>query len=469
MDRSAVDTSSDPAGIGAAEESSAGSPLPRRRPRAEKPAEPAEPAVDWFGTSGGSTDTSEPAPDAPAAPAEPSVSPEPRDEPPPARNAAPQFGPASPAGPGRASFGFSDGPIGGTRTPAQPNRARSASESGELPVVQINPTPAAPDPAPAPWEPVPFEPAAPRATTVDGWATPAMWPDSNRIAASWADDGADRRDPARSQPAAWSDTPTPAPAPAAPPRRRQSRLVSFGMGLLGTVAVAAIALTGVVYYTGPETEISDVLELGNGSDKTAVSGPLEGRTVATFELLAATDRVRLSIADLGTDLYRISAADGAGIRPNPDVSEDRLTLDLARDDAGAGGEVEVVLAAKVRWTLRFSGYAAERIVDLSGGRISRIEMVGGTRRAEMTLAEASGTVPMKITGGVEELVLRSPADSPVRVKVGGGAGTVTAGSRTLRDLPPGATLTPKDWQNANRYDVEAVSAIAQLTVEQKTP
>jgi hypothetical protein len=300
---------------------------------------------------------------------------------------------------------------------------------------------------------------------VDGWATPAVWPESDRIAPAWSDDSADQRPAGRNEPAVWSDTPAAPPTP-----RRQSRLVTFGMGLLGAVAVAVIALTGVVYYTGPDTEISEMLQLGTGgTDERVVSGPLDGRTVATFELLAATDRVRLSIADLGADLYRISTAEGAGIRPNPGVRDDLVTLDLARDEAGTGGEVEVVLSAKVRWALRFSGYAAERIVDLSDGRVTRIEMVGGTRRADMTFAEASGTIPMKITGGIEELVLRAPVDNPIRVRVGGGAGTVTAGSRTLRDLPPGATLTPKDWQKANRYDVDAVSAITLLTVEEKKP
>jgi hypothetical protein len=196
-----------------------------------------------------------------------------------------------------------------------------------------------------------------------------------------------------------------------------------------------------------------------------VSGPLEDRTLATFELLAATDRVNLRIADLGEDLYRISSPEGAGIKPSAEVREDRLRVDVTRDDAGTGGEVEVLLAAKVRWTIRFSGYSAERIVDLSAGRIKGIEMVGGTRRAEMTLADAAGTVPMKITGGVEELILRAPSGSPVRIKVGGGAGTVTAGSRTLRDVAPGSTLTPKDWTTGNRYDVDAVAPVTLLTVE----
>jgi hypothetical protein len=287
---------------------------------------------------------------------------------------------------------------------------------------------------------------------------------SSGFAADWG-----RRD----EPVVWADTlppsvtsPTSPAAPAAPvgpPPRRQSRFVTAGMAVLGVVALAVVALTGVVYYSGDNNQISEVL--GGGGDDRVVSGPLEDRTLATFELLAATDRVNLRIADLGEDLYRISSPEGAGIKPSAEVREDRLRVDVTRDDAGTGGEVEVLLAAKVRWTIRFSGYSAERIVDLSAGRIKGIEMVGGTRRAEMTLADAAGTVPMKITGGVEELILRAPSGSPVRIKVGGGAGTVTAGSRTLRDVAPGSTLTPKDWSTGNRYDVDAVAPVTLLTVE----
>jgi hypothetical protein len=279
------------------------------------------------------------------------------------------------------------------------------------------------------------------------------------------------------EPVVWSETAlTPAnaspgsasPGSAPAGRPRQSRVVTFGMTVLGVVALAAIALTGIVYYSGPDSKVSEVLQLGNGGagQQSAVSAPLDGRTIGSFELMAATDRVRLRLADLDGDLYRISAAEGSGIYPNAELRDDAVRLDLSRDaENGNGGEIEVVLSAEVRWTLRFSGYAAERVLDLSEGRITRLDVVGGTRRAEVTLAKATGTIPMKITGGVEELLLRAPASSPVRVKVGGGAATVTAGSRTLRDVKPGSTLTPKDWQNADRYDVDAAAPITLLTVE----
>jgi hypothetical protein len=302
---------------------------------------------------------------------------------------------------------------------------------------------------------------------------PAPWPASFEAGPATSDNGGgwDRRD----EPVVWADTlPAAPPAPAtlsngpvsAPPAlrppRRQSRLVTAGMTVLGLVALAVVALTGVVYYSGDSNQITDVL---GGGDQRVVTGPLEDRTIATFELLAATDRVQLRIADLGDDLYRISSPEGAGIKPSAEMRDDRLRVDVTRDDAGVGGEVEVLLAAKVRWTIRFSGYSAERIVDLSAGRVRGIEIVGGTRRAELTLAQAAGTVPMKITGGMEELILRAPSGSPVRIKVGGGAGSVTAGSRTLRDVAPGSTLTPKDWTTGNRYDVDAVAPVTLLTVE----
>ncbi|GAA4925517.1 hypothetical protein [Actinoplanes utahensis] len=319
-------------------------------------------------------------------------------------------------------------------------------------------------------------PAGPDSGPLTGLATP-LWSDTDSspgepftassapsttpggsfaVTSSWA--SAAPPDPA--EPIVWADRPATAPSG---PQPRQSRLVTAGMAVLGVVAVAALALTGVVYYTGDDNRISEMLQ-GSPKDQQVVSGPLGNQNAATFELMAATDRVRLRIGELGGDLYRVSAPEGTGVRPSAELRDDRLRVDLARDAAGTGGEVEIVLAAKVRWTIRFSGYSAERIVDLTEGRIKGIELVGGTRRAEMTLAEASGTVPMRITGGVEELILRAPAGSPVRVKVGGGAGSVTAGSRTLKDVAPGSTLTPKGWSNGNRYDVDAVAPVTLLTV-----
>ena len=119
----------------------------------------------------------------------------------------------------------------------------------------------------------------------------------------------------------------------------------------------------------------------------------------------------------------------------------------------------------MRWQLRFSGYAEKQVIDVSGGQISGIEMVAGAKQVHLTLSRPTGTVPLKINGAVDSLVLKSPADNPMRIKLGGGAQTVVAGSRTIKDVKAGSTLTPKGWNTADRYDVVAGARINALTVE----
>ena len=261
----------------------------------------------------------------------------------------------------------------------------------------------------------------------------------------------------------------PAGAPSAeralPEPPRQSRAVTVGIVLLSIVVLVTGSIVGVVYFTGSDDKLDSVLQLGAGEARRTVSAPLDNRAKASFELLAATNKVSVRIGELGDDLYRISTPEDAGIAPDPEIRNDDVKLQVIRDGDGTGGEIDIVLAAKVRWTLRFSGYAEEQVVDLSGGQIGGIEMVGGMRRAEVTLPRPSGTVPIKVNGAVEQLTLKSPQGSPVRVRVGGGAKTVVAGTRTLKDIAAGSTLTPKGWAVPNRYDVGAGAPITSLTVQ----
>ncbi|GIF00328.1 hypothetical protein [Paractinoplanes rishiriensis] len=249
-------------------------------------------------------------------------------------------------------------------------------------------------------------------------------------------------------------------------RPRQSRGVTIGIAVLSLIVLFGGAAAGVVYYSSSNNDVGSVLELGAaGTAKQTATAPLDNRTTASFELLAGANSVKLTIGELGDDLYRISTPDDAGFKPSPVIRNDDVKLQVSRDGDGTGGEIEVVLAAKVRWALRFSGYAETQLIDVSGGQVSQIEMVAGMRRAEVTLARPTGTVPLKINGAVDQLVLKSPSNSPVRIKVGGGAQTVVAGSRTIKDVKAGSTLTPKGWNTANRYDVTAGARITALTIE----
>jgi hypothetical protein len=258
--------------------------------------------------------------------------------------------------------------------------------------------------------------------------------------------------------------------------------VTVGLVLMGVVVLLAGTVAGVVYFAGDDRSLDSQLDGGGensaadpgnadpgaGADGTAprtVSAPVAGRKAANFELLAGVSTVQVSMKDLGGDLYQISTPADAGIRPSPVIKDDTVQLQVDRDGGGNGGRIEVVLSTAVRWQLRFSGYADEQQINLSGGRVSSVEMIAGMHKAELQLPRPSGTVPVKITGAVDQLALRSPTDNPVRVHVGGGADAVVAGTRKLHDIAPGSTLTPKDWKKySNRYDVTAASAIGSLNV-----
>ena len=398
----------------------------------------------------------------------------------------PKYGPAPPATAGRTSFGFTAGPISPVRpasgpvspawtefAPAQP--AAPADHHEALPAPAASPSWSGTEPVAPSWPPPPR--SAPVSLALEPVRHAELPIRSVPMAGSGIDTdigigigpgstgefGAVRREPA-GRPA------SPRTAPAANPR--QPRFVTVGMLMLSVIVLAAGTVIGVVYFSGDDQSLSNVLNLGNNSSSNAtakrtVTAPLDNRSTASFEMLAAASTVHVSIGELGDDLYRISTPDDAGIRPSPVIHNDNVQLQVTRDGDGTGGEIEVVLAAKVNWQLRFSGYADEQVIDVSGGQVSGIEMIAGMHRAELDLGKPSGTVPVKITGAVDQLVLRSPDGCPMRVSVGGAAKTVVAGSRTLHKVAAGSTLTPKDWaaQKQNRYDVTTASAITSLSVE----
>ncbi|HET6530953.1 MAG TPA: hypothetical protein VFH03_10135, partial [Actinoplanes sp.] len=254
----------------------------------------------------------------------------------------------------------------------------------------------------------------------------------------------------------------PAPQPGA---ARRSRLAVAATVVLSATVLLGGAVAGVAYFSGEESGLTSVLQLGSGDTGGKVaSAPLDDRKTASFELVAATTKVTVRSRDLGDDLYRIASAGDSGTAPRPVLEDNRVQLLLSPDGDGASGVVEVVLSNKVTWGLRFVGGTDEQIIDFTGGRISELDLAGASRRVDLNLPAPTGTVPVRVTGAIEDFSITSPAGNPVRVQVDSGAKTVAAGDRTLRDVEPGSTLTPKGWKVPNRYDVDAASRVTLLSV-----
>ena len=374
------------------------------------------------------------------------------------------------AGTSRASFGVTDEPISGhwfgkdpsPISPAAPAQSQHAMPLAvELPVRGADGMPAT---TAGDW---PATDGEWPATDGEWPATAGDWPSTT--AGDWPETSAFSEQPH----AFFDQSPSHEVRPhRAEPKRnhhqeepRRSKLLVGATVALSALVLLGGAAAGVAYFAGDSSDISSVLQLGSADNGgTVATAPLGGRKAASFELVAATRRAVVQTRDLGDDLFKITAAGDSGTAPKPALTGDKVQLLLSADGDDARGNVEVLLSDKVTWALTFTGGGDEQLVDLTGGKISSLDVTGASRRVDLKLPKPSGTVPLRITGAIEDLSLASPQGSPVRVRVDSGAKTVAAGTRTLQNLKPGSTLTPKDWKAPNRYDVDAEARLTLLTV-----
>ncbi|MFI6760123.1 hypothetical protein ACIBF5_13395 [Micromonospora sp. NPDC050417] len=214
---------------------------------------------------------------------------------------------------------------------------------------------------------------------------------------------------------------------------------------------------GVACPTSPDRE-----------DDHTVIGAADGRREATLDLVNGSDVVRVRAADLGDDLYRISTGPDARVRPSVHVDGDTVLAGLAGTGRGGPAVVSIVLSDAVRWHVRLGGGAGEETVDLSGGRIAEVEFSAGTNRAEVTLPPPGGTVRVVMSGGASQLLVHLTGDAPVRVRAGGGAGTVTVDGASRTGVAGGTVITPPAWAGAtDRYDIDATAGVSTLTVDRR--
>ncbi|GAA0797365.1 hypothetical protein [Spirilliplanes yamanashiensis] len=257
------------------------------------------------------------------------------------------------------------------------------------------------------------------------------------------------------------------PGPAAEPAPvRGRRLAVVGLIVSGLLAGGAGALYAVG-HTGTGGLATILRSDATATGERTVAAPLAGRAAATFDVTGVTELVTLRTEDLGNDLYRITAAEDSGVLPAPVVAADTVRLGLTPQGDAAGGPVEIVLSNQVEWALRLTGAVQESRIDFSAGRLSGVELRSAARRVELGMGAATKTVGVTVTGTIDELVLRAPADNPVRLKLPSGAKTVAAGQKTLRDVEPGATFTPKGWNTDGRYDVTVPARPTLVSVEAK--
>jgi hypothetical protein len=118
---------------------------------------------------------------------------------------------------------------------------------------------------------------------------------------------------------------------------------------------------------------------GSGSDGSGhvLAGAAGGRGHATLDVVSGITSLTVRTADLGGDLYRVSAPDGAGIAPAVRVDGDRVEVRTVSAPGAGPAALDVRLSSGVAWRVRLAGGAQSESVDLRGGRLDGLEQTAG--------------------------------------------------------------------------------------------
>jgi hypothetical protein len=242
--------------------------------------------------------------------------------------------------------------------------------------------------------------------------------------------------------------------------------------LVFTVAIVSLTV-GVVLgqteaYQAPKTRPAVAAPAAVAQTPSTLTAPVGEVKQRRLEIAGAATRLRIRTADLGEALYTIAALDQSA---SPQLAEvdDGTLLTLTAGTTGTVG-AEVVLNAKVGWTLKLTGGATELDVDSRAGGLTAVEVAAGVSRGVLQLSKPAGTMPIEVSGSVGELTVRTEAGAPARVRLGKGAGTATINGKARRGVKVGATLREAGWQAASdRYDVRVNADVSTILVERLVP
>jgi hypothetical protein len=186
---------------------------------------------------------------------------------------------------------------------------------------------------------------------------------------------------------------------------------------------------------------------------------------ATFEMAATDSSVTVVSRDLGTDLYRVTLAPSdAPVSASVSDTAPNHRLTLVKDPETPAPPVTITLSSAVSWSLKLSGGNTEAAANLTGARLASLELAGGAHIFTLTLPTVTGTFPLRITHGMNQLTINTHG-VPVRLTLRTGAGKVILDGETRTDTKPGRVLTSDAFDAAtNRVDVDSVEGVGTLIV-----
>ena len=201
--------------------------------------------------------------------------------------------------------------------------------------------------------------------------------------------------------------------------------------------------------------------------KNEFSAPRGVAPTGTLRFLDGVSNVRLRSDRDMAELFR---ARFEGKVPRVEAADGIVTVRYRRGPGGWGGwrraRGEVVLNAMVPWTIHVQGGVSNLDADLTGIRLTALEIGNGVSGLDAALPAPEGDVSLRIGGGVSHLRLHRPTGAAASVHVGGGASQIR-----FDDLQMGAVGGGIDWKTPafddadDRYEIRIGGGVRDVSID----
>jgi hypothetical protein len=157
-----------------------------------------------------------------------------------------------------------------------------------------------------------------------------------------------------------------------------------------------------------------------------------------------------------------------GWMPDVKAKEGVVTIRYPRRLLGLGGEqraAEVTLSVAIPWQIVIQGGASEITAELGRLDLAGLEVKGGLSSIRLELPVPSSVVPIRISGGASEIIIRRPVGVAARAHLKGWVSAFVFDDQTFSDMGNNVRLQSSGFDpTAPYYDIEVASSASMVTI-----
>lgn len=132
---------------------------------------------------------------------------------------------------------------------------------------------------------------------------------------------------------------------------------------------------------------------------------------------------------------------------------------------GAKRTADITLSTAVPWQILMHGGASVVTAELGGLDLAGLEIKGGMSMIHLNLPFPSRAVPIRISGGASEIVIRRPVNVAARVHLKGWASEFAFDDQLFNNLGNDVRMQSPDYEAAGpSYDIEVLSSVSMVRV-----